>query len=145
MKRKEWEVMPPPSHQEKLGLNLDHKSRIFQNLNGALGEKKAIKRTMREAAGGPGFGRGSWWNWGGLHLASVLTSSNVGTAARVGCPVQVVVKAVVVGPDVSRTHCVFKLWARALLLELQLTQSYERRVCDSPPVTDGETASRRGQ
>lgn len=106
MKRKEWEVMPPPSHQEKLGLNLDHKSRIFQNLNGALGEKKAIKRTMREAAGGPGFGRGSWWNWGGLHLASVLTSSNVGTAARVGCPVRVVVKAVVVGPDVSRTHCV---------------------------------------
>lgn len=27
------------SLQEKLKLNLDHKSRIFQNLNGALGEE----------------------------------------------------------------------------------------------------------
>lgn len=35
-----------PSHpmQEKLSLNLDHKSRIFQNLNGALGEEKGSRR-----------------------------------------------------------------------------------------------------
>lgn len=30
--------------QEKLSLNLDHKSRIFQNLNGALGEQKGNQK-----------------------------------------------------------------------------------------------------
>lgn len=30
--------------QEKFSLNLDHKSRIFQNLNGALGEEKGNQK-----------------------------------------------------------------------------------------------------
>ena len=47
--------------QEKLGLSLDHKSRIFQNLNGALGEETAMRKgAMREAVGGPECGWGSW-------------------------------------------------------------------------------------
>lgn len=64
--------------QEKFSLNLDHKSRIFQNLNGALGEEKGKSEgEMREAAGGPGLGRGSCWNWGCLQLMFMLTSSDV--------------------------------------------------------------------
>ena len=70
MERKEWEEMSqplvnslPPPHpiQEKLGLSLDHKSRIFQNLNGALGEETAMRKgAMREDVGGPECGWGSW-------------------------------------------------------------------------------------
>lgn len=48
-------LVPLPARpiQEKLSLNLDHKSRIFQNLNGALGEEQ-----------GSGSGRPGAYCWG---------------------------------------------------------------------------------
>lgn len=61
--------------QEKLSLNLDHKSRIFQNLNGALGEE-AIRRGNERGCCGPELRRGSWWDWGALQLTFISTSSN---------------------------------------------------------------------
>lgn len=41
-----WLTAPSHPIQEKLSLNLDHKSRIFQNLNGALGEEKGNRRGL---------------------------------------------------------------------------------------------------
>ncbi|EHB01682.1 Procollagen-lysine,2-oxoglutarate 5-dioxygenase 3 [Heterocephalus glaber] len=61
-----------PGLREKFSLNLDHKSRIFQNLNGALGEEEGHPAVSNKGSLLRGsWIAGPWWSWAGLQLTYV--------------------------------------------------------------------------